>query len=381
MVAGAAASSSTATSPRCAILTGMAYGGTQRTTRALRRSLRAPFALLAAALLTGCDGCDGCDGGSPNRPAVALVPPMPPLPSTAPIDPIDGVLAHIQGSQVCLARATAERIEPLTCTETARALALVRWRNARELVALTREGEVVLLEGAKVTPVKSPPEGTWKAKKPAEFDAKYLQPPSMDEPRLLVEASGDVWMGRCAWTFILDKPACVRWVYARLLPSLEVRSEAPLAAPPYDSPDAGNPSELTLTVPDRDAEDRDAEGGRAAHMVCARRGREPVMLEIPDANPSANASVEVRAWLAPELYIARVTLDFLETEVATSYLMRGCEAKPLMVLGAGDGDEEPMIWGPAGLWAHPSKEGWTVRHFDRVLGHLESAPVFRPPDA
>jgi hypothetical protein len=74
-------------------------------------------------------------------------------------------------------------------------------------------------------------------------------------------------------------------------------------------------------------------------MVCARRGREPVTLEIPDANPSANASVEVRAWLAPDLYIARVTLDFIETEIATSYLGRGCEAKPLMELGAGDGDE------------------------------------------
>lgn len=243
------------------------------------------------------------------------------------------------------------------------------------MVALTQEGEVVLVEGAKVTPVKSPPEGTWKASKPAEFEAKYLQPPSMDEPRLVVEASGDVWVGRCAWKFILDKPACVRWVYARLLPSFEVRSEAPVAAPPFDPPDSGNPTELTLTV-----SDRDAEGGRESHMVCARRGREPVTLEIPGANPSASATVEVRAWLSPELYVARVTLDYIETEIATSYLMRGCEAKSLMDLGASGGDEEPIVWGPEGLWAHPSKEGWTVRHFDKVVGQLESAPVFRPPD-
>ena len=34
------------------------------------------------------------------------------------------------------------------------------------MVALTQEGEGVLVEGAKVTPLKSPPEGTWKANKP-----------------------------------------------------------------------------------------------------------------------------------------------------------------------------------------------------------------------
>ena len=78
----------------------MGSGVTQRTARALRRSMRPPFALLAAALLTGPPGCDGCDGGSPNRPEVAVVPPMPPLPRTAPIDPIEGFLAHLQGSQV-----------------------------------------------------------------------------------------------------------------------------------------------------------------------------------------------------------------------------------------------------------------------------------------
>ena len=78
----------------------MGSGVTQRTARALRRSMRPPFALLAAALLTGPPGCDGCDGGSTSRPAVAQVPPMPALPSTAPIDPSDGFLAHLQGSQV-----------------------------------------------------------------------------------------------------------------------------------------------------------------------------------------------------------------------------------------------------------------------------------------
>lgn len=285
-------------------------------------------------------------------------------------------MAHIQGSKVCLARATAERIEPLTCTETARALALVRWRSARELVAFTQEGEVVLVEGAKVTPLKSPPEGTWKADKPAEFDAKYLQPPSMDEPQLVVEQDGDVWIGRCAWKFILDKPACVRWVYARLLPSFEVQSEAPMNAPPFDPPSSGNPTELTLTVLDRDVE-----RGQESRMVCARRGQEPVTLEIPDMSPSAFARAEVFAWLSPDLYIARVKIDYTEVAFTKSYLMRGCEAKPLMDLGEDGEDDEPIRWGPSGLWAHGSEGGWTVRHFDQVIGRLDSAPVFRPPGA
>lgn len=325
---------------RLLLLTSVAFG----CSRSRSRGGPPPFALVAASSAPA--GAAGKPGGG-------------------------AVIAYADKLDVCSADLTEAGLLRRACAAVTAPVDELAWRGG-DIFARLRTGEVVRVHDGQHESIPSPPTATWAAPKPSRPGVEF-GPGS--EAKLVITAAGEVWLGRCAWTSLLDRPACEAWVYARLVPSLAVQRDPPKKRPPaFAAGLARPPAGVAIQV------EQPVGPGEPAKVVCTQGTASSTFTSRRVEGATAGATV---TWIAEgsPYYLLDASYDYIETIKADTYLMKACDPHPIESLASSE-EDNGIVWGPSGYWLHRrGSGGWVVRSIERAVAELpaaEARPAFQP---
>ena len=109
-----------------------------------------------------------------------------------------------------------------------------------------RAGAVVSkLDGDALAPVALPPAKAFAT--PHKKDEQRFDPP---QQKLIANASGELWLGRCGWGYQgPEEESCQEWAYARVAPAPVITSkDAPAPAPDFAPPSITPPSSVAASL-------------------------------------------------------------------------------------------------------------------------------------
>jgi hypothetical protein len=331
--------------------------------------------LLPLLLLTfAAAGCRAKPSGGPSD-APRGAPDAAPAPSVSAADePGDSaVITYADKLEVCYATVTRAGLARRSCAAVPERADEIAWRDGDEVVARLRSGKVVRVQhDGKSVELPLPPAAAWAAPKPARPGVE-LGPGSMQ--KLVVAAGGEVWLGRCAWVSLVDRPSCEAWVYARILPSPATRRDPPPErAPAFTAWSTRPPAGVEVRV------EKPAGLGEPVKVVCSLGAASATFTSRGVEGATAGATV---TWIAAgsPYYLLETSYDYIETTKGDVHLMKACDPNPIETVGAVDEEDDGINWGPSGYWVHRrGTEGWAVRRIERVVAELpaaEARPTFR----
>ena len=140
-------------------------------------------------------------------------------------------VAYAGDRAVCLALVLRDALAAPSCVALGSPVSQMIWRKRGELALLLDDGRAGVLSHGAFTALPAPPPATFRTPKPASVDFPVREG---GKSKIVVSEAGSLWLGRCGWTSLLDKPACLAWVFARLGGAKATRRDEPrAAASPY----------------------------------------------------------------------------------------------------------------------------------------------------